>query len=454
MKNKKLIKGIIVIILAFSLLPLKSFAAETDTEVTEEISDIETEVEEPEKEAEDTEETEIAAVDNDCVMFDETSYSAKTPAQITMAFEIPKGFGLNAYGYVLNCDTGVIYYIEATDDNGYSEVCYVPYGEYVITQTGVVGDNIGEYIFTWNTERFTLSEDSSSKTINPLISGYENIEKSINEYNEEVFEEKETVEKPQVEEYIPELFFDSGFFNIKSDYNGILQYPCESNASNGAIMTCEGNACGDYDMVVKVVKQGVFGEAKCNVSLDGGVTMIGESTIDPEVELKGYGLTLKFDLDDDNAEFMVGDQFTAFTSESFNVTGCTKERSIMCLGNPIEKHEYTIKIISSGKRGVAKFSVSVDNKADKTDLIPADGIYKYGELTLYFSDGEFARDDSFQISIKPNNKVTDYKPAIIVGSILALGLIGAYIWLMSKKEKKKDYRLNTWKDLQSPEKYQ
>ena len=46
-----------------------------------------------------------------------------------------------------------------------------------------------------------------------------------------------------------------------------------------------------------------------------------------------------------------------------------------------------------------------------------------------------------------DNVVTDWMRHAIIS------LLGGYVFLMTKKEKKKDYRINVWKDRQESDKY-
>ena len=93
-------------------------------------------------------------------------------------------------------------------------------------------------------------------------------------------------------------------------------------------MTAEGNAHGDYDVVVAVTKGGVLGEAKGAVSTDGGESWMGETVLKEDVSIRGLGVELHFIAAEDSDELVEGERyaFTIRTKPAWQCTGIRRRR--------------------------------------------------------------------------------------------------------------------------------
>lgn len=249
--------------------------------------------------------------------------------------------------------------------------------------------------------------------------------------------------------------FKTNYKGISINTSGTLYYDTKSN-SETCTANVYGNATGTYKLFIEITKGGVVGEAEFKLSLDGGNSFIGTDITSDEYDLLGYGLKISFTTKQDTDELKTGDTFEAFTPETFAVVASdSSNTNLVIAGHPKEKYQVLVNILSTGKRGVAKYSLSLDNgnSLAKIDTIPKNGVLKFGSLTYYFSDGEFTKDTTFTSEVKPNEEEVSYIPVIILsGGVCAL-FIAACIWLSLQKEKAVDYKIRIWKDRQDAEKY-
>ena len=207
-------------------------------------------------------------------------------------------------------------------------------------------------------------------------------------------------------------------------------------------MTAEGNAHGDYDVVVAVTKGGVLGEAKGAVSMDGGESWIGETVLKEDVSIRGLGVELHFVAEEDTDELIEGDQYRFKAPESFVcISDHPDEARMAVYGHPTEKARPVISILSSGGRGESKFSLALVEGAEPVavEVVPEDGVFRYGELTYYFSDSSFQKGFTFRATVVPNEEKVRVGPFIII-AIFLFGAVGAGVMLLwAKREREEVY---------------
>ena len=101
---------------------------------------------------------------------------------------------------------------------------------------------------------------------------------------------------------------------------GQLIYPVSwDGEGDGAevLMEAEGNAHGEYDVVVSVTKGGVLGEARAAISIDGGSSWVGETVLKEDVSIRGLGVELHFIAAEDSDELVEGERYAFRAPESF-----------------------------------------------------------------------------------------------------------------------------------------
>lgn len=207
-------------------------------------------------------------------------------------------------------------------------------------------------------------------------------------------------------------------------------------------MTAEGNAHGDYDVVVAVTKGGVLGEAKGAVSTDGGESWIGETVLKEDVSIRGLGVRLHFEAEEDSDELVEGDRYRFKAPESFVcISDHPDEARMAVYGHPAEKARPVVTILSSGRRGESKFSLALQEGMEPmaVEVVPEEGVFRYGELTYYFSDSEFQKGYTFRATVVPNEEKVKAGPFIIIGAML-FGAVGAGVMLLwAKREREEVY---------------
>jgi hypothetical protein len=218
-----------------------------------------------------------------------------------------------------------------------------------------------------------------------------------------------------------------------------------------------GSATVSADVVILISKGGVVGQAEFTVSYDGGKTFTGRHYTNSKVSDPNINLTYEFYSLKDTDEFVKGDSFRFKTIESFKVENVSKKENsrITCVGHPGRNHELEITILSSGGRDVSKVKI-VDLKGNtetKTYLIPHDGVLILDDdIKIHFENiSGYIKGVSYKIIINSHDYKVNYKPLIILGAGIGIIAFIALLWLISKKDKRKDFVVNpyNWKQDES-----
>ena len=226
---------------------------------------------------------------------------------------------------------------------------------------------------------------------------------------------------------------------------GQLIYPVSwDGEGDGAevLMEAEGNAHGDYDVVVSVTKGGVLGEARAAISIDGGSSWVGETVLKEDVSIRGLGVELHFIAAEDSDELVEGDRYRFKVPESFVcISDHPDEARMAVYGHPTEKARPVVTILSSGRRGESKFSLALQEGMEPmaVEVVPEDGIFQYGELTYYFSDSEFQKGYTFRATVVPNEEKVKAGPFIIIGIILFGAAAAGFLVLWARREREDAY---------------
>lgn len=208
------------------------------------------------------------------------------------------------------------------------------------------------------------------------------------------------------------------------------------------LMSAEGNAHGDYDVVVKVTNGGVLGEARAAVSVDGGASWIGETVLKEDVSIRGLGVELHFEAAEDSDELVEGDSYRFETVEAFGCISDHPEAARMAVyGHPSGKARPVVTILSSGRRGESKFSLALQEGLEPVvvEVVPEDGVFQYGELMYYFSDSEFQKGFTFRATVVPNEEKVKAGPFIIIGVMLFGAVAGGFMLLWARRERDEVY---------------
>lgn len=226
---------------------------------------------------------------------------------------------------------------------------------------------------------------------------------------------------------------------------GQLIYPVSwDGEGDGAevLMEAEGNAHGEYDVVVSVTKGGVLGEARAAISIDGGSSWVGETVLKEDVSIRGLGVELHFIAAEDSDELVEGERYAFRAPESFVcISDHPDEARMAVYGHPTEKARPVISILSSGGRGESKFSLALVEGAEPVavEVVPEDGIFQYGELTYYFSDSFFQKGFTFRATVLPNEEKVKAGPFIIIGIILFGAAAAGFLVLWARREREDAY---------------
>ena len=183
MKRKSLIAAMIITAFSCTLSPV--FGAEVSTEIidtepiTEEIStevssEVSTETSTEAEPSTEAEGSDLAGDGIDEVNAMQTAKSETSPNQINFTLDVPENFGLNGFALVMNKETGIHYNFALYSDIGYTERCFVPDGDYTVTDVAVYEDTIGLYSFAIP-EDFTLTKGSVID-LSARLTNYEDIE--------------------------------------------------------------------------------------------------------------------------------------------------------------------------------------------------------------------------------------------------------------------------------------
>ena len=220
-------------------------------------------------------------------------------------------------------------------------------------------------------------------------------------------------------------------------------------------MKVSGHAAGDYDVVVRIVKSGVMGEAVFQISLDGGKTFIGQDVVAESSKIGDAGMTLYFETEQDTVEFIKGDEYHVHVPETFPVAASkTGTANLIVTGHPLEEHDFVVTVLSSGGLGKARFTVN-STKGDMlqvTDVIPEDGLYELADdMVLVFSDSTaYERGLTYNVVVKSNEDEVNYTPLYVLLGIAATGAAVGISMMGSKKEKDSEYRMRRYQ-WQKPE---
>jgi len=381
----------------------------------------------------------------EAIMSYDTSKTEETPNQIEGVCQIPDGFGLNAYIELVDED-GLHYYICVSQENGYSDRAYVKNGTYSIVSAGVFGDNTGGYTFdtVQGEEKITLDGDSNSfYCVKVKISNYDEIQATIDANKGE-------------ETAVTKEYGKTGLDGVTIDSTGKLFYETSADSDKGSLEVY-GNAISDYDVYVKIIDAGVVGEARFQLSLDGGKTFIGDDTTSDEFDLGSYGIKMRFKTDVDTDELEVGDTFICHVPATSFVSQMNPfESNVVVAGVPENDYQMMIDILSSEGLGKAKFSLSLDNGMTQivTDIIPGNGVYKINELTLYFYTADiFTKGDQYLSSVECHIEKSSYTGMIILAVFIIVLFIGFIVFLLMHAEKKTDYVIRVWHECQESEAY-
>lgn len=417
---------------------------------------------------EDTKTDEVGAAPSEDAIGDEVSIiqhmdvhkkTETNKAQVTGYFIIPFGFGHNAYVQVMD-KNGQIYQITTSDENGYSDYAFLPYGTYTVISYGIVRDTGMQYPLTLQSEdTFTLSEENNMTTIKMKIDAYDDIALAVSQRSGKDIQKAPDDDGSKLsktdmyskfgEEVVYPTYFKDAYINT----SGELYYDFKTDAEFGTLFAT-GNATHDYNVVITIIEEGVLGEAKFSISTDGGKTILGKDFVSDAYKIEGVGLTFHFGLDDEQL-FKVGEKFTCQIPKTFNMYGAYKEGNFVIKGEPTQNYNFELVFLSDGGRGKAKFQI-ITNNDDNTKIvatIPEDGIYEYKEFTFYFTDQDFQKGLKYNLNYKYADTTPNYIPLYILIILIVCAGFAFYVYLATKKEKPIDYKLQSWKDKQSDETY-
>lgn len=262
-----------------------------------------------------------------------------------------------------------------------------------------------------------------------------------------VVHDTEADERQLGEDYV--VIYETGLDGVRMQENGTCVYEVEHKGSSIGTMEVIGYATGSYDVVVRIVKSGVIGEALFQISLDGGESYIGQDVVTDSCEIGQAGFTLYFHTEQDTTEFVEGDEYLVHVPESFPVIASSEgEANLIVCGHPLEEHNLTITILSSGGLGKSRFTLNSTKgeEMNLTSVIPANGIVELEDgLTLYFSDSEeYERGLTYMVSIRSNEDSVKQTPLYIVLGFFACGVVVAFSVLGSRQETDSSYRLQNY----------
>ena len=270
-------------------------------------------------------------------------------------------------------------------------------------------------------------------------------------------EEQTTAQTVQMELEIQEEtvfsdthLFETGLKGVTMQGGNLLYYEVEHKGVGAGIIEVSGYATGDYDVVVKIVKSGVIGEAVFQISLDGGNTYIGQDIVADSSKIGDAGITLYFKTEEDTVEFIEEDEYFVSVPESFQaIPSKVNTANVLVLGHPLEEHDFVVNILSSGGLGSSRFTVNSTKgrKISVTDVIPKDGKYELeDDITLIFSDStDYEKGLNYTVSIKSNDETVDYTMLYVLCGVVIVSIIVALSFLTSKKETDSEYRICKYK---------
>ncbi len=387
----------------------------------------------------------------------ETKKTEETSCQLFVETVCPEGFGLNTYVMLVDIHAN-IYRISLSAENDHKDKIYLAPGEYRLGGVAVYDDFKLEYPFDVEFMQFTLSENENKslsfvmKEIKDQSVGDIGEEVSVHEYTEQ---EENTVPDKTISD---EIYYETGMDGVTMQGSGMLYYAVEHKGIGAGIMKASGHAAGDYDVVVKIVKGGVLGEAVFQISLDGGRSFIGQDVVAESSKIGDAGITLYFETEQDTVEFIKGDEYHVHMPETFPVVASQNgTANLIVTGHPLEEHDFVVTILSSGGLGKSRFTVS-STKGDPiqvTDVIPEDGLYELtDEMVLVFSDSTaYERGLTYNVVVKSNEDTVSYTPLYVLLGIAATGAAACVSMMGSKKEKDSEYRIRKYQWQKSEQEY-
>ena len=243
-----------------------------------------------------------------------------------------------------------------------------------------------------------------------------------------------------------DVFYGTGIPGITIDGTGEMRYQVSHQGAGLGKMEVSGNAAGEYEMVVEIIKPGVVGEAVFTLSLDGGKTVIGQDVVADSCRVGSAGIVLHFSVEQDNMEFLAGDVYRVSLPETFPVAASrVRDANVVVTGHPVGDYELLVTVLSSGGLGESKFAVYQGEQRMAADVIPADGVYGLWDgLQLVFSDAVYEKGLSFTVSVKSNDTTVNYTPLyLLAGAVVAAGVCFISI-LAGRREKPGDYKLQVY----------
>ena len=389
----------------------------------------------------------------------ETMHSDTTPAKVTAELDVPNGFGQSCY-VVLMDENGISYRISCTEENEYVSSIYLAEGNYFVDYAGVYGDNISQYAFEFVPEQIIEAKSGEPNVLRYRLNNYEEIQKQIEENQDRLDELTNGTEYETTQESEEEvLLYPSGIEGILVSNNGATYYEVTHNGTTKTTCIVTGNAISDADVVMRVSKTGVIGEAVIELSKDGGATYDVSAVINDTLLIGTLGVTVSFLMEDDAQQFAVGDTFSFKVRENFRViyNQSLSNGFVTIFGHPIDDHKLLIRMLSSGGRGESRFVVSYDsgNTIALQDIVPKNGKFAINDnLTIIFSDHPFAKGLEYTADIISNDNTLNLIPAYILVFGLAGLVVVGYVYLKMQEDKKSDYRIRTYKQMRGEEFYE
>lgn len=350
-----------------------------------------------------------------------TKQTDKTPCQINYSLEVPDGFGIPVYAVVESLDTGKLYRLPLYVNNNYTQRCFVPAGNYKVSEVSCAEDNTGTYRFTYP-EEFNLS-DKGSKDLVSTLSNFDEVDEQIKLINGDV-----EVKKMELE--------------VQTDFE--VKHEGEGEGLVGIV----GDQNDEYNIQIKVVKPGILGSASVIYSVNGGETWSEETDIplrgyfniystDDKGNLADTGLKAYFAADSLNpdTQFIKDEMYTSYTPDPnsevvYKLDGSGPDAELIAKDD--SQHVYDIlsgknismkvHVLKSGRPGEAVVEISInDGKSYMAEMtVPENGMIEFPELGLILkwderSSAALQEDSIYSFSAVYN----DYTKAIIVGCILA-----------------------------------
>lgn len=371
----------------------------------------------------------------------DTAKSPETSCFLSVETICPEGFGLNTYVMLMD-EQGNLYRISISAENWYVGQIYLAPGKYQVIEVSVFDDYKQEYPFIITESEFTLSENDN-KTISFIMRDYEKIENEIAEKTGDNQNDIQNVTNSDMQLY------ETGLEGVSMQGTGTLYYAVEHIGTGAGTMEASGYATGDYDVVVKIVKSGVLGEAMFQISLDGGNSFIGQDIVAEASKIGGFGLSLYFNTEQDTVEFVEGDEYHVKVPETFSViTSNVSTANLIVIGHPLEEHDFIVTILSSGGLGKSRFTVesTKGTAINVTDVIPENGTYELeDDMTLIFSDSTaYERGLTYSVTVESNDDTVNYTPLYVLLGIVTTSGAAALSVMGSRKEKDSEYRIRKY----------